>query len=326
MNSSKTLRFAVIGAMLLALAGCAGAPTSHAAPASPATPASFPRTIDVPAGDTAKATSIEIAAKPIRIAALTYETAELVAALGASDSLVMVPKSVENPALSNHPDAWGNVENFAPTESATNAEAVIAAAPDLVLLSARYGLDEKVGSVLTAAGLTVLVLPNSWASVDDMTTNIDLVGEAIGADNEAAALLKTIRSGLTATASETKAPRILVLSNQAGRPFVTAGKAFPIELVRLAGGVDASADLGIAHTGPITTEQVIQAAPDAILLIDMNGSGHELFDPVMQNAAVAALPAVADGRVLLLTGNQVQALGLEHTVTGLEQIVDWLAP
>ncbi len=324
-TTSRPLRAAMIGAVLLALVGCAATPTSEPTPTAAAAESTFPRTIAVPAGASTEATTLEIPKEPQRIAALTYETAELVVTLGATDRLVMIPAAAQNPALTNHLDEMSGIENVAPTESTTNAEAVIALAPDLVLMSARHGLEDGAGLALAAAGIPVLVLPNSWATIDDMTTNIALVGQAIGADAESVELASTIEAGLKATTAEGTAPRVLVLSNQAGRPFVTAGKAFPLELLRLAGAVDASVDLGMTSTGPITVEQVVAAAPDAVLLIDMNGSGERLFAPVLENPAVAAMPAMSAGRVLLVTGNQVQALGLGATVSGLAQLEEWLA-
>lgn len=324
-TTSRPLRAAMIGALLLALVGCTAAPAPQATPAADAAESTFPRTVAVPAGVSTEATTLEISKEPQRIAALTYETAELVVTLGAADRLVLIPAAAQNPALTNHLDQMSGIENVAPTESTTNAEAVIALAPDLVLMSARHGLEDGAGLALAAAGIPVLVLPNSWATIDDMTTNIALVGQAIGADAESVELASTIAAGLKATGGAGAGQRVLVLSNQAGRPFVTAGKAFPLELLRLAGAVDASVDLGMTSTGPITVEQVVAAAPDAVLLIDMNGSGERLFAPVLENPAVAAMPAMSAGRVLLVTGNQVQALGLEATVSGLAQLKEWLA-
>lgn len=311
-------------ALVLVATGCASPPS--ASPAAPEARAEFPRTVAVPAGQTVAATTVKLDAKPKRVAALTYETAELVAALGAADALVMVPEAVTNPVLTHHHADMIAVEAKAPTESTTNAEAVILTNPDLVLLSARHGLEEGAGHALESAGIPVLVLPNSWATIDDMLTNIALVGEALGAESEATALAATIDSGLAEASISTgaAAPSVLVLSNQAGRPFVTAGKAFPLELVRLAGATHAEAALGLTTTGPITAEQVIQAAPDAILLVDMNGSGDRLFAPIMSNPAVAALPAITEGRVLLVEGRQVQALGLAGVVEGLGAITAWL--
>lgn len=315
----------------LLLSGCtSGAPNTSDKRPDTAVNATFPRAVTVPAGSTTAATTVEIATSPKRVAALTYETAELVAALGAANRLVMVPNAVTNPVLTHHLDQMQQVETKAPTESTTNAESVIQTAPDLVLLSARHGLEDGAGQVLAAAGIPVLILPNSWATVDDMLANIDLVGQALGRDAEANALAEKVESGVHDAAAEkpataeSAAPRVLVLSNQAGQPFVTAGAAFPLELLSHAGATDAAAELGMTSSGPITAEQVIQADPDAILLVDMNGSGRKIFTPLLKNAAVAALPAVAEDRILLLEGRQVQALGLDGVVGGLDALTTWL--
>lgn len=286
----------------------------------------FPRTIVVPAGANTEEAVVIIEAEPQRIAALTFETTEVVAALGAADRLVMVPEAVTNPALGNHLEEVADVQAKNPVEAKTNAEAIIATDPDLVLLSARHGLEEGVAEALVSADIPVVIVPNSWATVDDLVANVDLVGTALGLDSEADALAAEIEQGLSpaADAEASDAPTVLVLSNQAGQPFVVAGSAFPLELIRLAGAEDAGAALGLRASGPITAEQVIQANPDAILLVDMNGSGPAMFASLLENPAVATLPAVAEDRVLMLQGRQVQALGLQHTAEGLAAITDWL--
>ena len=57
----------------------------------------------------------------------------------------------------------------------------------------------------------------------------------------------------------------------------------------------------------------------------MNGTGDRMFAPLLDNAAVAALPAVAEGRVLRVEGRQVQALDLTSTVDGLGVLTDWVS-
>ncbi len=312
-------------AALLVLAGCAATPSSDPAAGATAarSPGAFPRTVSVPAGDGRPAAEVRLEQEPQRVAALTYESAGVVAELGAADRLVLVPEAATNPVLSNHPGQMAAVEHHVPSESSIDAEAVIAAAPDLVLLNDRHGLEEGVGSVLEGAGIPVLVLPNTWSSVADMTTNIDIVGRALGVEDDAAALAEEITGGLV-DESAADGPRVLVLSNQAGRPFVTTGGAFPLEILRLAGARDASEALGMTRTGPISAEQVIAAEPDRILLVDMNGSGEAIFRPLLDTPAVAELPAVAEHEVLLVEGRQVQALGMTSTVEGRDRIAEWL--
>lgn len=332
----RTRTLALVAALVVVGACSAGPateePSGTVAPAAsdgPTLPAEdgagdFPRTVEVPAGPDLAATSLILDAAPRRVAALTYETAELVAELGAADRLVMVQQAMTNPALSDHAEAMADVAHHAPTEGDIDVEAVIAARPELVLLSDRRGLEAGVGRAIEGAGIPVLVLPNTWASVEDLALNIGLVGQALGLDEAAAELADEITDGL-GDVTDPAGPRVLVLSNQAGQPFVTAGAAFPLEVVRLAGAQDGSESLGMARSGPISAEQVIAADPDAILLVDLHGSGEQVFTPLLTNPAVAALPAVAEDRVLLVEGREVQALGLTSTVEGRDRIADWLA-
>lgn len=333
MSFTRPLIAAAATAAVLLATAC-GATSTAAEPAGSASvsasataeAAAFPRTVDVPAGRDIEATTVTVEAEPMRIAALSYEAAEVVASLGLADRLVTVPEAVTNPVLTNHLDEMLEVEHTSATESTTDPEQILALEPDLVILSARHGLEEGAGEVLAEAGVPVLVYPNSWHTVDAMVTDIELTGAVTGADAEAADLAATIAAGLTEVADPEAedAPRVLILSNQAGIPFVTAGAAFPLELVALAGGNDVSDEAGAAYTGPITAEQVVAAAPDAILLIDMNGSGEASFAPIMANEAVGTTAAVQDGQVLLLNANETQALGLAGTIDGLAQIAAWL--
>lgn len=284
----------------------------------------FPRTVAVPAGRELPANEVTLDSEPLRIAALTYESASAVAGLGAGERLVLVPEQAANPVLANDAETMAGVEHHITSESSIDPEMVIAADPDLVVLNDRHGLEAGVGTVLEGAGIPVLVLPNTWASVADMRTNIGLVGQALGLEAAAEELTAQIDSGLV-DESDDDGPRVLVLSNQAGRPFVTAGGAFPLELLRLAGAQDASQSLGMVRSGPITAEQVLAAEPDRILLIDMNGSGEAIFRPLLDTPAVAALPALAEHEPLLLEGRQVQALGLASTVEGRDLIAAWIS-
>lgn len=320
---------AVAAASLIALTGCAAetpTPTASASATPADTPAApaFPRTVTIPAGAAGPETTVTIDAQPVRIATLSYETTALAAELGLAENVVLMPKEASAAALSDHADAFVDVEATFPTVSKIDPEEVIAAAPDLVLMTARHGVEDTTGTVIAQAGIPVIVLPNSWATVDDVTADVTLVGEATGTEEAAATLVSDLKAGLTdkaATVTE-HSPRILVLSNQAGRAFVTAGSAFPLDMLTLAGGVDASSDLGIRATGPITAEQIVQANPDGILLVDMNGSGERLFADVLTNEAVAALPGAANTH--LVEGKDVQALGLRSTIPGLTDLTTWV--
>ncbi len=317
---------ATTAALALALTGCsqqtepeASAPTQEVA--------AWPRTIDVPAAQGGTASTLTIEAEPLKIAALDYESAEVLAELGLASHLVLIPEAVLNPALGSHVDALGEVPNTFPVAMEVDAETVISLAPDLAVMSPRHGNEEPIATVLQQAGIPALQLPVSWTSPETLATNVELIGQATGTETAATALVGQIASGLAAAAAGSSAdgPRILVLTNQAGRPFITAGSAYPLELLELAGARNVSAELGIERTGPIGAEQIVQANPDGVVLIDMNGTGDRMYAELLANPAVSSLPAFAEGRVLRIEGKQVQALGLTATVDGLRTLTDWAA-
>ncbi len=262
---------------------------------------------------------------PARIAALSYETAAVVAALGLEENLVIVPEAMRNPILTDHSSAFADIAAVIPVVSETDPEAVIATSPDIALLTARHGLEDGVADALKTAGIETLVLHNPWATPEDVIADVRTIGEALGAAADAERLAQDLAAGLVAAEAPSVPVRVLVLSNQAGRPFVTAGAAFPLALVELAGGSDVSGELGLRTSGPITAEQVVQLDPDAILLVDMNGSGEKLFAPLLDSPAVATLDALANDRVHVVPGRSVQALGLLSTVDGLADLTGWIA-
>ncbi|WP_158608685.1 ABC transporter substrate-binding protein [Leucobacter sp. OH1287] len=290
--------------------------------------AEFPRTVKVPAGADTEAYELEIAEQPKRIVALDHESGAVIAALGYAGNLVMASQALQNPALSATPDVFTKVETSFPSSTELNAEQVLAATPDLVVMSSRHGIADRIKPVLEGAGIKTLLLPSAWTSIDSLKTNIGVIAEAIGADEEVGDLEKELSDGLAKkdkkAADSADAKRILVLNNQAGRAFITAGNAVPLELLELAGGTSVSSELGIEITGPISAEQIVAANPDAILLIDMNGSGKAMFQELLNNQAVAQLPAVSGDKIKLIEGRYVQALGVTDTISGLKQLTEWI--
>ena len=329
MNRSRlvTATAATFTALTLALSGCASANDTRPSEEFTTQDTNWPRTISIPAGEGGAASSLTIESEPQRIAALDYESAEVIAELGLSDHLVLIPEAVLNPALGGHVEELGKVESTFPVAMEIQAENVIALQPDLVVMSPRHGNEAPIAAVLGQAGISSLQLPDSWSSSKALTTNIDLIGQATGSDEEAAKLTAEITDGLAKEAAKKSSdgPRVLVLTNQAGRPFVTAGHAYPIELLGLAGAQNVAQEMGMDRTGPITAEQIVQANPDGIVLIDMNGTGDRMFTELLANPAVAGVPAVAGDKMIRVQGRQVQALGLTATVEGLSQLTDWVS-
>jgi len=319
---------AALAALVLTVVGCTNAPPAETPAEVSDAEEAWPRTVEIPAGESTPASSITLESEPQRIAALDYESAEVIAELGFADRVVLVPEAVLNPHLGAHTEELSDVEATFPVAMEVDAETVIALAPDLVVMSPRHGNEAPIAVVLQQADVPVLQLPDAWNNSASLLVNIELIGQAIGGEEAATGLASDIAAGLAAESAPQElsddAPRVLVLTNQAGRPFVTAGDAYPIELLGLAGAQSIAVELGIHRTGPIAAEQIVQADPDGIVLIDMNGSGDRMYEELLANPAVAATSAVAGDRILRIEGGQVQALGLAATIDGLAQLTAWV--
>ena len=320
--------------LAVALVACSSPAGSDTAPPPEPQPQqqapAFPRSVDIPAGTAGDAHAVTIDTRPAAIAALDYESAEVLAELGLGDRVVLVPEAVLQPALGGHIDELKDVPATFPVAMNLDVETVIQTAPDLVVLSPRHGAEDSIGAVLEQAGLTTLLLPEPWSSPDALAGNIRIIGEATDTETAATALTDAITAGLdahtnhTLGSATTDAPRVLVLTNQAGRAFATAGHAFPLHLLDRAGATSVTDELGMRATQPISAEQIVEAQPDGIVLIDMNGSGDRMYQELLQNPAVAALPAAAEDRLLRVSGREVQALGLQTTATGLKALTAWV--
>ena len=172
--------------MLVAACAQSGSSPSAAAspsgePSAPATetpePATYPLTLTDDAGR-----EVTLEAEPQRIVSLAPSNTEIVCALGACDSLVGVPEYQVG-----YPDEVAAtvadlpiVVSFGPVDR----EAIVATEPDLVLAAGNELTSTQDIDALTDLGLPVIVLYPE--SLDEVSTDIELVGEALDAQAEAA--------------------------------------------------------------------------------------------------------------------------------------------
>jgi len=316
----------VISAAVLALglAACAStpAPSDGEQPVAEA----FPVTIDVPGADA----PLTIDAEPERIAALSSDAAIAVHELGLTDRLVAIPAAAQNPALNPYADEMSGIENVVAGENSPEPEQVLAWSPDLIVVTARHTGEQDASDVLDATGVPVLTLTNGWSSSEAVVENLDLIGQATGVGAESSALADEVLVGIDdvreRAAEATSSPSVAILSNQARVPFINSASSLVSELVTNGGGTNIAQEIGIDKTMPIQPEQLIAANPDAIMLVDVTGKGESSFDAILSNPAVAALPAVRDGRVRLFLGKDVYALAGREIVSGSNAVLEWLHP
>ena len=201
---------------------------------------------------------------------------------------------------------------------------------DLVVISPNHSQEAQLARDLEDSDIAVLTMPNSWDDFDDAYDNILLVGEAIGAEATAQAVVANMKQRERQVQDRLDdlgdRPAVMILTNVAGVPFMIGPGVSTTDLVQRAGGSDASYALGVTTSiSPVTAAQIGAAEPDRIVLVDGLGTGRSVFQTLLDDPALAELPVIADDRILVLPARI--SFGVAHTlIEGLEAIVDWLHP
>ena len=198
-----------------------------------------------------------------RVVSIGGSVTEIVHALGQGDRLIARDTTSTYPeGVTALPDV-GYMRALSP-------EGVLSTSPDLVLAEEGAGPPEAL-EVLKGASIPVVILPNQ-PSAEGVLTKVRLIGEALDAEAEAEALAITIGESLdnlqariAGLPQEGRKRVLFVLSTQGGRIMASGTGTSADAIIAMAGGVNAVT----AFSGykPLTDEAVIEAAPDAILMM-----------------------------------------------------------
>jgi cobalamin transport system substrate-binding protein len=330
MSPWRQLRFVPPLVLTLLVVACAPAGSGGSSPGTPShqpsTPATatpepatvYPLTLTDDAGR-----EVTLEAEPQRIVSLAPSNTEIVCALGACDRLVGVPEYQVG-----YPDDVAAsvadlpiVVSFGPVDR----EAIVAAEPDLVLAAGNELTSTEDIDALTDLGLPVISLYPE--SLDEVSGDVELVGEALDAQAEAAevtaGMAETIAEVETAVAGEAT-PRTFYEESVFEGTIYTAGEdSFLASLIETAGGDPITGD---AATTAIQLEDLVTADPEVIVLGDV------IYDPTITAETVAARPgwkdmtAVVDGRVIPLPEAILVTRPGPRIVEGLEALARVIHP
>jgi iron complex transport system substrate-binding protein len=270
---------------------------------------------------------VEIAAEPQRIVSLAPSNTEIVCALGACDRLV----ATDDYRVGFPAEVLEVIEPLPTVVTFTEVdlEAIVATEPDIVLAAGNELTPSDDIAALAGLGLPVLVLYPE--SLDEVYADIELVGTAIDAADEATSLVERM-AGRVATVlsavAEAERPRTFYeVSIFEGTVYTAASDSFLASLIDLAGGETITGDA----RGVIDLEQLVDADPELILLGDAS------YDPALDTpdealAAVTARPgwdglsAVRDGRVVPFLEDIVTTRPGPRVVDGLEALAGAIHP
>jgi iron complex transport system substrate-binding protein len=240
---------------------------------------------------------VSVPDRPLRVVSLAPSLTEVVFALDRGDWLVGVTDLCDYPAAAREKPRLGGI-------GAPDLERVIAARPDLVLLTAEANAREMVVRLGRLGIASFAVTPSSYRGV---LRALDGLAAILGAETAGAALVRAVEERIETVRGRLRgSPRVRALFLIWTDPMIAAGGAtFLQDLIELAGGLNVAR--GAAAYPRLGWEEVLAAAPEAILVASHRaGAG-----PVVESTLVEAwqpwraVPAVRAGRVVGVHGDLV---------------------
>lgn len=244
---------------------------------------------------------ITLDAPATKVVALTASDCEILAALGAEDTLVGrgeycdYPESIlEVPAVQSGAD--------------TNLEQIIALEPQVVVMAKMAQTEEQVAA-LEKAGIRVVV--SDAQDIEGVYTAIRLIGALVGRNDEAEAMVADMQSAFAdiAAKSENTGKTVYFEVSPLQWGLWTAGKGtFMDELATMCGLTNAFAD--VEGWVEISEEQVLERDPDYIVTISMYyGEGPTPVEEIKSRAGWDVLKAVQNDAIFNADSNEVSRPG-----------------
>jgi iron complex transport system substrate-binding protein len=246
--------------------------------------------------------------KPSRIVSVTLATDEILMALVDPSRIVGVTYLADDPGVSNMTQEAAVVAH----KVRADPEQIIALQPDLVFV-ASYLRGEFI-RLLQAAGL-VLFQFQEYDSIAEVQQNIRLIGEVVGEEAQAEALVAAMQARLQALAERLRPlgerPRVLYW----GSHGYTAGRLTSMDdLITYAGGENLAATYGIIGSANLSAEQVLAMNPQVIISGSLDQDAQRGLPPSLLHPALQGTDAVQHGRVYTIPSR--------HLVTISQFIVD----
>lgn len=260
-------------------------------------------------------------ALPQRIVSLIPATTEMLFAMGAGSRIV---------GISNYDEFPPEVARIARVGGLVdpNVELLLSLKPDLVVA---YDSQRELKQQLQRAGIPFFNYAHRGLA--DITETMKALGDRVGARREADAAVARIETQLAAIRARVAgraAPKTLLVIGREPATLrqihASAGYGFLHDVLLLAGGTDALADLG-RQSAVLSTEMVLTRAPDVIIELHY-GESLRPEDTDRERRvwnALPSVPAVRNGRVYLLSGNQFVVPG-PRIVIAAEQFARALHP
>jgi iron complex transport system substrate-binding protein len=278
------------------------------------TEAAFPRTVTDGLGR-----EIVIESPPQRIASVTLASDEILLALVGPERLYGVTFFATDSAISNIAD---QLDGIARTDLIGNPELLISLDADLVVLTTfnnPAALDQ-----LLDADVPLLVL-DGFKTVDDIRSNIRLLGQATGAETRAEKMIAELEAALAAVQTAVAgydAPRVLYYEPGG----ITYGPGSTVDaVITMAGGINVISEAGLGSYPLVNAEFVLAADPDVILLGGWFAGENNPIEWFLNDPVFGSLRAAQEGRVYSINDAHLTTVS-QYIVVGVEEVARLLYP
>jgi iron complex transport system substrate-binding protein len=300
------MRKMAIIALVVLLSGCSQSPVAS--------------TYTISQGDVR---SISLSTKPqltvSRVVVLANGVAEIIQSLNAQSIIVGRDISSTEDSLADIPIVTSGHQVL--------PEKVIALKPDLVLIDASTGPKAAIETI-KSAGITVIETPESW-SLKDLPIKVRAVGRAIGAQEQAEALVQQLNKSLNASAVK-NSPRVafLYLRGTSSIYLIGGAGSGADSLLAAIGAIDVGAQTLDRPFNTLTAESLAELNPDVILVMSKGLQSVGGIDGLLKLPGVAQTRAGKNSAVIDVDDSLLLSFGprTPSLVDALAKAISKVAP
>ncbi|MEI3612459.1 ABC transporter substrate-binding protein [Pseudogracilibacillus sp. SO30301A] len=282
----------------------------------------FPVTVEV------DGKKITIEEKPENIIPMSLDVAEIVLELTETEIIAAITQGIDDEYLSTQSEKAKDIPSRIASAVNIDPEEILSYDADLLLLTKLHGQEEDADTILSQVDVPIISF-STMETVEDLLTNISIIGKAIGEEGKAEALVaqmeEEIASIQQSIPEKTDPPSVLVLSEVGPGTglFMMGPGNISYDLIQLAGATPAVDSIGLDHSAKASVEQVMKMDPDYIFLLDFQGNGEEAHEELMNSPGWDSLQAVQNKNLKVL---EVKYLMNPNTqvIEGLRLMVDWI--
>lgn len=209
-----------------------------------------------------------------------------------------------------------------------SAEAVLSLSPTVVLAQDDTGPPEALDAIRNA-GVPVVVIA-SPTDIDDIAPRIRTIASALGVPAEGEALIERTEKEIVAVQrtipQDVTPPKVafLYMRGSAGVYLIGGPRSGADSMIKAAGATDAGTAMGLTKTfTPITSEGLVQAAPDVILMTTTGLESVGGIDGLVKIPGIAQTPAGQNRRVVTEEDGLLYSFG-GRTPLALRGLIDAL--